>query len=373
MMRTLALALALLAPLPAQAAELILNYTDPAGSGFFDPSPITQPPGSSATTVGQARRVAFQFAAALLGSRLHSLAPIRVNASMSALDCDASGAVLGRAGPSTVHQDFPGAPAPRTWYVQALANSLASAATGRVTDLDPNSPDINAQFNGAIDDASCLGSVSWFYGIGGSAPAGSIDFATIVVHELAHGLGLVPVFDPSTGAEAANLDDAYELRLEQHGASPSLLTLMTDVQRTVAASSEPNLHWLGPAANALAASTLTAGVSQGHLVMFAPNPQQPGSSVSHLSSAVTPNNLFEPAYTGLNHDVRLALALLQDLGWRAAAPVPALGAHRPLLLLLLALFVAAAARRCSLRAIDGPSTQVVTQASRCNADEAVHS
>ena len=47
---------------------------------------------------------------------------------------------------------------------------------------------------------------------------------------------------------------------------------------------------------------------------------QPGSSVSHYSTAAKPNQLMEPAINGdLSHDVApprdLTLPLLHDIGW----------------------------------------------------------
>jgi uncharacterized repeat protein (TIGR01451 family) len=49
--------------------------------------------------------------------------------------------------------------------------------------------------------------------------------------------------------------------------------------------------------------------------MYAPNPQESGSSVSHFSTALSPNELMEPFYTGTNHSIGLAAQLLTDIGW----------------------------------------------------------
>ncbi len=53
----------------------------------------------------------------------------------------------------------------------------------------------------------------------------------------------------------------------------------------------------------------------GHLEMYAPNPQESGSSVSHFSTSLSPDELMEPFFTGTTHDVGLAEALMQDIGW----------------------------------------------------------
>jgi hypothetical protein len=64
--------------------------------------------------------------------------------------------------------------------------------------------------------------------------------------------------------------------------------------------------------------------SQGRALMFAPNPFQSGSSVSHWDSSLFPNQLMEPAISGdLSHSVTtpedLTFSLLLDIGWSPAA------------------------------------------------------
>ncbi|MEO7338685.1 MAG: PA domain-containing protein, partial [Caldimonas sp.] len=58
----------------------------------------------------------------------------------------------------------------------------------------------------------------------------------------------------------------------------------------------------------------------GRALMYAPNPYQPGSSVSHWDVSAFPNLLMEPAINGdLTHSVippqDLTFRLLQDIGW----------------------------------------------------------
>lgn len=61
--------------------------------------------------------------------------------------------------------------------------------------------------------------------------------------------------------------------------------------------------------------------------MYAPNPAQSGSSVSHYDTALSPDELMEPSYTGPLHDVGLTLELFADLGWNVSSgpllPTPA--------------------------------------------------
>lgn len=60
--------------------------------------------------------------------------------------------------------------------------------------------------------------------------------------------------------------------------------------------------------------------ASGRLLMFAPNPYQSGSSVSHYDTSAFPNLLMEPAINGdLTHEVTppfdLSFPLLRDIGW----------------------------------------------------------
>jgi hypothetical protein len=58
----------------------------------------------------------------------------------------------------------------------------------------------------------------------------------------------------------------------------------------------------------------------GRVLMYAPRPNQPGSSVSHYDTSATPNQLMEPAINAdLRHEVKppfdLTYPLLKDIGW----------------------------------------------------------
>ena len=166
---------------------------------------------------------------------------------------------------------------------------------------------------------------------------------TIVLHELAHGLGFQSYTDFSTGQKLSGLDDAFLLDTRELGAGVPQLSAMTDQQRAAAALSDPDLYWSGPSVEA-AASTLSAGLISSHVRLYAPATFAPGSSVSHYSTALTPNQLMEPFYAGPTRDLTLTVDLLRDVGWPlalASKNVPALPAG-PRALLVLALAAGAA-------------------------------
>jgi hypothetical protein len=293
-------------------AKITVINNDGAGEGFNDPTPFTPIGGNPATTRGKARLIAFQHAAFLWGSCLTSQVEIKIGATMDPLPGTLTMAVLGQAGASTVHRNFPNAPVVNTWYPQALANSLAGA------DQDPGTPDITAQFNSDVDGA-ILGATDWYYGLDGNSGS-NIDFVSVVLHELGHGLGFQTFSNVTTGAKLMGFDDTFLRNLECHGSVPPAYGAGTDAQRAACAIGDPNLHWIG--AHTLTAATalpLTGGFPGGHVRMHGPNPLQPGSSVSHFSTAAFPNQLLEPSYTGANHSLGLTLPLMQDIGWNLQA------------------------------------------------------
>jgi len=165
----------------SHAATITIVNLDGAGEGFNDPTPAAPVGGNPGTTVGAQRLYVFQYAAKRWGSILPSSVEILVDANFDPLDCDGSSAVLGSAGPNTLHSDFPGAAHPMTWYHQALANRLAGE------DLDPTTSDIAAQFNSDIGKPDCF-PAPWYYGVDGHEGT-ALELLPVVFHELGHGLG----------------------------------------------------------------------------------------------------------------------------------------------------------------------------------------
>lgn len=292
-------------------AVLVVQNGDGAGEGFNDPAAFVPVGGNPAVTLGAARLNAFQYAADLWGDCVNSNITILIAAQMNPLTCTPTSAVLGQAGANTVHGNFAGAPVINTWYCQALANSLANV------DLDPTTSDIFAQFNSSINgNPGCLGSYSWYYGYDGNPGVNQIDFVSVVLHEIGHGLGFQTFCNVSTGAKLGGFNDTYMLKMELGGGAPAAYTAMTNAQRVTANTSDPNLRWTGASVTAAqAAIPLTAGLSGGKVRLHAPATLAPGSSVSHWSTAVTPNELMEPAYTVANHNLSIALNLMEDIGW----------------------------------------------------------
>ncbi len=304
-------------------AVVTVNNLDGPGEGFNDPTPVTPVGGNPATTLGAARLIAFKHAAFMWGRQLQSRVPITIDAQLDPLDCATNWAVLGAAGTNSIDRDFPHNTDPdyslvtfyaNTWYPQVLANAYAGF------DRQTATADIGATFSSTIGTTGCLDSVGWYVGLDGAAPSNSIDFVSVIFHELAHGLGFQS-FVASNGTRISNLNDVFSRHLRSDGATPSDWPSMTDAQRQASAIDTGRLIWVGDAVDAALqtpALTKTQGTLNNHVRMFAPNPYQGGSSVSHFDTAVTPNELEEPSYTTAIHESGLALPLLQDVGWLSA-------------------------------------------------------
>jgi hypothetical protein len=301
----------------ASATITVVNLDGP-NEGFNDPTPVSPVGGNSGTTLGAQRLIAAQYAADVWGAALDSTVEIKIDVAFNPLPCDATGAVIGSTGPTTVHLNFVNAPRVDTVYPQALANKLAGI------DLAPTQDDIGGQFNSSIG-TTCALPRSLYYGLDANPGATDIDFVSVALHEYAHGLGFLSFVDAQTGQDISiggqSFDDVFSLALEDHSAC-LLYPSMTDQQRAFAAIDTGDLHWVGSTVVG-ASGSLTAGVAHpsGHVQMYAPNPILPGSSVSHFDTALTPNELMEPSYTGPNHDITLTRDLLLDIGWSGTSPL----------------------------------------------------
>ena len=298
--------------LNAWATQIIISNLDGAGEGFNDATPVAPVGGNPGTTLGQQRLNVFEQAAKIWEAVVGSNVPIIVGAQFNPLTCSASQAVLGSAGTTTIQGNFRKVPIRNTWYPVALANSLAGS------DLDTSNTDITATFNSDIDNNNnCLNGTNWYYGLDGNRPGGTIELLTVVLHEIAHGLGFQTFVNLSTGAKFNGVNDVFLLNLEDHSLAKTWDAL-TDAERLTSSTETGDLHWVGPNVTAQVGN-FTAGVNQGHIRMYAPATVSSGSSVSHFSNALSPNELMEPFDTGPKSNLGLTVPLLQDIGWLTSA------------------------------------------------------
>ncbi len=274
----------------------VVHYTDSAGEGFFDPQ------------LGVQRRSAFEYALGIwsgLLSKAYEGETVTVDAAMDPLAGGATWAVLGQAGPKNLRWNFGGNGLPNTVYGDALANHLA----GR--DLSPGVAEISAQFNSNVDNQTVLGSTDWYYGTDGN-PSGDIDFVSVLLHEVGHGLNFFDLIDDGTGGWAvAGYPGAYDRFLERGDGTD--LTGMTNAGRKSAIVSN-DLYWNG--------SDGMSGNGGTRPTMYAPNPYEGGSSVAHTDETVHKYDLMSPMYSGPDHTPGpVDLGILADMGWNLRSAV----------------------------------------------------
>ena len=274
---------------------------------------------------------AFAFAASIWATHIESPIPIRVRADFAELDAE----TLGAAGPACV-EARPELPVRNTWYAVALAEAILGQ------DINPPSAevcpgvDITATFNSDLDlDGD--GDIDWYFGTDGNTPRGTYDFATVVLHELGHGLGFFGSFAVETGEEDACpaslgpvsvgegcwgfgsdvlrplifdrfAEDAAGVPLLDTGVYPNPSRALGDVLRSDA------VFFDGP--------TATPSNAAVPIDLYAPSNFEPGSSFSHLDEAVSPagdvNSLMTPFLAraeAIFSPGPFTCAILRDTGW----------------------------------------------------------
>ena len=271
-----------------------VNYTDEDGTGFYDP------------TYGSARRGAFEHACGIWSGYLGASyigETINIAASFSSMGGSSTSATLGSAGPeSFTAGNFGVGPTGYLWLNAANANHLFGGDQG-------TGYEIAAQFNSDVDNSTVLGSIDFYYGLDGNCGT-DIDFVSVLLHEIGHGLGFTSLINPASGAyyelhsAIPNTPSIYDYFLADSSLTP--LMNMTDADRLAAATDE--VYWTGSAATAANGGTPVS--------IFSPNPWEEGSSISHEDEATNPDALMSPYYSGSLHTPDdITLGMLSDMGY----------------------------------------------------------
>src|SRR5690606_35019825 len=213
---------------------------------------------------------------------------------------------------ASAHANFGGEQHMNVFYPVALAEKIA----GREIN-DPSEPDVLASFNS---------NASWYFGTDGKTPAGKMDLVTIVLHEIAHGLGFT---------------DSYTVRGSQGsvGLANGNASVPFVFDLFVENLSNKNLvrNFLSPSpalANELQSSNIccsrslaTTALNGARPKLYVPSRFDIGSSISHLDESTfnnprDANRLMTPQVSAAEsiHDLGTVLiATLADMGWMQSA------------------------------------------------------
>lgn len=192
-------------------SQVVIVPADLPNLGLNDPRPFGGAPGNPATTLGAARRKVLEAAVNSWAETLHSDVPIVVVVRFAELFCEQGvGAILAGAGPLSAWSDLenPAALAD-TWYPAALAEALEGVElTGPPTATGGG--DITVVVNAFLDEGCLGGGHRWYYGLDNQAPETESSLYTVLLHELAHGLGMLTFTDPNSGAELGGSPAIYD-------------------------------------------------------------------------------------------------------------------------------------------------------------------
>ena len=292
------------------------NLNQRTQSGGIDPADLARLPQTATFTVNYTgnwtsqAKTAFEYALSIWATKITSSVPIAVNANWSNL----GSGVLGSAGPSNYIINFSGAPKTNTWYPVALANALAG------TDLSTSS-DINASFNSTFD---------WYYGTDGNTPNSQIDFVSVVLHEVGHGLGFTGSFQ-ANGSIAAwgsstTAPDVFDPFVENTDGL-QLTTAYPNNSGALRAQLTSNGVFFD--------GTQTRAANSGNRAkLYAPTTWSSGSSIAHLDEIYngTSNALMTfsiGAGIAEHNPGDITLGMFADMGWAVAGGSPTFnnGAH----------------------------------------------
>jgi hypothetical protein len=250
---------------------------------------------------------AFQAAVGIWSQTVSSTVPIVIDAAWAQL----GPGILGSSGPNAIVRDFPNS-VPNRWYAVALANKLAGV------DFYPTKADMHINFNS--DYASMF-----YYGVDGKPPSNKVDFVSVILHEICHGLGFSGSFIANSNSLGLwGFGTGYPFifdPLYYNGSSQQLIN--------TALFPNPSLELLGQMTsnNVFCTGAKVRLANGGNPVkMYAPATWQEGSSLVHWDEIYrnTPNALMLYALSpgaSIHDPGPFTLALLQDIGWTTASPI----------------------------------------------------
>ncbi|MCU1445813.1 MAG: N-acetylmuramoyl-L-alanine amidase [Frankiales bacterium] len=269
----------------------------------------------------QAARDAFDSAVAIWERTIESSQPILVDATATTFS-DPS--ILGGAGP----QDFRRNDMGTSTQTDDVFEPVALANARRGVDTLPGEPDIVAEFNPSL--------TGLYFGLDGNPPADQVDFRTVVLHEIGHGLGMVGTasvdgngratigdreVNGATGIRSGTSYDTftYATTAAQAGNGGKRLLSMADGSTELKNALTGNhLYWAGTLAR--------SAVGSNEVRLYAPSEFLEGTSYGHLNEASYPdehpNGLMTPFIENGESfsDVgQIAMGMLADMGYAVPA------------------------------------------------------
>ncbi|MCP9770856.1 T9SS C-terminal target domain-containing protein [Lacihabitans sp. LS3-19] len=246
-------------------------------------------------------KAAFQAAIDVWAKVLISRVPIKITATWTTISTN----TLATSGSKKVYKNFSGAPFKDVWFPSALAETLAGQ------NLNGTDADISINVNKNI---------SWSYKTDGSKEAFKYDLMTVILHEIAHGLG----FTTSMKLGDSNTTQA------QWGIEglPLIYDVFSQREDGIVLTNTGKIGNPSTALKeAITSSNVFFKISDGYYSgdlpkLYAPSTYRSGGTMSHLDESKYPkgteNSLMSPQVGAaeINHfPGEVILAILNQIGW----------------------------------------------------------
>lgn len=258
------------------------------------PAGVTNAFGYTCYTWPEQAKAPFNYAAAIWQNILTSPVPITIDACWAEMGYG----ILGGSGTDAFYHNFPGSVS-NTVYQAGLANAIVGY------DINPAKPEIHIVYNR---------SAPWYYGTDGNTPYNQIDFASVVLHEIAHGLNFSGFMTVSNGIgwwQFEGEPGIYD-RFTENGSGQPLINFPDGSSDLGSQLTSGNLYFDGP--------NVRQANGGNPAKLYAPSPWRQGSSYSHLDEIFngTSNSLmtYSVNYGESMHDPGpITRGLLKDIGW----------------------------------------------------------
>ncbi|WP_120273420.1 T9SS type A sorting domain-containing protein [Mangrovibacterium diazotrophicum] len=252
-------------------------------------------------------KTAFAYAVDIWEGLINSPVTINILARWTPLE---SG-VLGSCAPTDYLENFDGAPLKNYYYPIALAEKLAGKELNNSYEYE-----ISAQFNSSNE--------SWYFGTDGNTPSTKYDFVSVVLHEIAHGLGFTGLCYESTSGNQTVGGYGW---IEDHPGIFDDYMINFDGDKLVDQTKFPNFS-----------TTLFDEFESGYLIfkndetksqtnnsyprLYAPLTYDEGSSLYHLNESTyfpgNPSSLMTPSIgrgEAIHNPGPVTLAIFDEMGW----------------------------------------------------------
>lgn len=252
-------------------------------------------------------KAAFQLAVDIWQSIIVSPIPIRIRANWTPLgNPTRSRVTLGSASPTSFWRPFGPAQKVDAFYPIALAEKISRR------NINGNTPDISANFNSSV--------TSWYLGTDGKPGPNQLDFTTVVLHEIGHGLGFF------SGRSVGNNNTASLRPFIVFDAFVENGQGQRVVDETVFAPGSAVLYNQFVGDNLFFNGPILQRKTGQKARLFAPATFQGGSSTSHLDERTYPdgniNELMTPeASNGVANfnPGPLTLGIFEDMEWKTTS------------------------------------------------------